>query len=100
MLPTATLTPPLPPRHAAPALPRPRRDPAAVQPGPMLAFVLFILVNAVLLIRPAEILPQLEGIELYFYVIAACSLIAAGDVLKYLTGTQLATQPITLCILA
>jgi hypothetical protein len=54
----------------------------------------------VLLIRPAEIVPELEGIELYFYVIVACSLLAAGDVLKYLTATPLDTQPVTLCVLA
>jgi hypothetical protein len=57
------------------------------------------VVNAVLLIRPGEIVPDLEGIEVYFYVIAACSLFAASDVLRYLTGTPLATQPITWCIL-
>jgi O-antigen ligase len=62
--------------------------------------VLFILVNAILLIRPAEILPELEGIELYFYAIAACSLFASADVIKYLTGTPLETQPIALCLLA
>lgn len=80
-------------RPAAPASAQ-----AQVQPGPLLAFVLFIFVNAVLLIRPAEILPQLEGIELYFYAIAACALIAATDVLKYVTTTPLDSQPITLCI--
>ncbi len=74
--------------------------PVAAPPGPLPAFVLFLLVNAVLLIRPAEILPQLEGIELYFYMIAACALIAATDVLKYLTTTPLDEQPITLCVVA
>ncbi len=53
-----------------------------------------------LLIRPAEIVPELQGIELYFYVIVACSLLAAGDVLKYMIGTRPDTQPITLCVLA
>lgn len=75
------------------------RDLGAEAPSSALAFFLFILVNAVLLIRPAEIVPELRGIELYFYVIGACSLAASGDVLRYLIGRPLGTQPITLCVL-
>jgi putative inorganic carbon (hco3(-)) transporter len=74
------------------------RGPASVQPGPALAFFLFILVNAILLIRPAEIFPQLEGIELYFYVIIACAFVAATDVMKYLSGTPIDMQPLTLAL--
>jgi hypothetical protein len=92
LAPTATLTPPR-------AL-RPRSAPAAAQSGPTLAFVLFLLVNAVLLIRPAEIVPQLQGIELYFYAIAVCALVAGTDVLRYITTTPLDEQPITLCVIA
>src|SRR5580700_2788615 len=55
----------------APALPR---DPGVERPSSAAGFYLFILVNAVLLIRPAEIIPELRGIELYFYAIALCSL--------------------------
>jgi hypothetical protein len=91
---------PLPPR-AARARPAPTSPaPAAASPGPLLAFVLFLLVNVVLLIRPSEILPQLEGIELYFYVIVACTLVAASDVLKYVTATPLDEQPIAICVAA
>jgi hypothetical protein len=58
-----------------------------------------LLVNAILLIRPAEIIPALQGIELYFYVIVACALVAVGDVLNYLAAEPIDTQPITLCLL-
>jgi hypothetical protein len=76
---------------------RPRRSlPISGSP---LAFVLFIVMNAVLLLRPGEIVPDLEGMEIYFYAVALCSLLAASDVLRYLTGTRLQTQPITWCIL-
>src|SRR5436305_1210460 len=54
-----------------------------------MAFVLFILVNAVLLIRPAEILPALQGVEIYFYLVAACCLFASLDVYRYLTAAPL-----------
>lgn len=63
-----------------------------------MAYFLFILVNATLFIRPAEIVPALLGWEIYFYVILACLAAAAPDVVKYLTGQSLETQPITLCV--
>jgi hypothetical protein len=63
-----------------------------------MAFFLFILVNATLFIRPAEIVPALLGWEIYFCVIAACFAAAAPDVLRYLMGQSLETQPITLCV--
>jgi O-antigen ligase len=63
-----------------------------------MAFFLFILVNATLFIRPGEIVPALLGWEIYFYVILACLIAAAPDVLRYLAGQSLDTQPITLCV--
>ncbi len=63
-----------------------------------MAFLLFILVNAALFIRPGEIVPAMLGWEIYFYVILACLLVAAPDVLRYLTGQTLGAQPITLCV--
>ncbi len=63
-----------------------------------MAFVLFILVNAALFIRPGEIVPALLGWEIYFYVIVACLLASAPDVLRTLAGQRLDAQPITLCV--
>ena len=63
-----------------------------------MAFFLFILVNAALFIRPGEIVPALLGWEIYFYVILACLLAAAPDVLRTLVGQRLDAQPITLCV--
>lgn len=63
-----------------------------------MAFVLFILVNAALFIRPGEIVPALLGWEIYFYVILACLLAAAPEVLRTLAGERIDTQPITLCV--
>ncbi len=63
-----------------------------------MAYFLFLLVNATLFIRPAEVVPALLGWEIYFYVILACLLAAAPDVLKYLTAQALETQPVTLCV--
>jgi putative inorganic carbon (hco3(-)) transporter len=63
-----------------------------------MAYFLFLLVNATLFIRPAEIVPALLGWEIYFYVITLCFVAAAPDVLRYLTGQSPETQPITLCV--
>jgi len=63
-----------------------------------MAFFLFILVNATLFIRPAEVVPALLGWEIYFYVIVTCFVVASPDVLRYLTGQSLDKQPITLCV--
>ena len=63
-----------------------------------MAFFLFILVNAALFIRPGEIVPALLGWEIYFYVIMACLIAAAPDVLRTLAGQRLDVQPITLCV--
>jgi len=63
-----------------------------------MAFFQFLLVNAALFIRPGEIVPALLGWEIYFYVILACLIAAAPDVLRYMAGQSLDTQPITLCV--
>jgi hypothetical protein len=63
-----------------------------------MAFLLFILVNAALFIRPGEIVPALLGWEIYFYAIVACFVAASPNVLRYLTGQPLDRQPITLCV--
>src|SRR5262245_29456052 len=63
-----------------------------------MAFFLFLLVNAALFIRPAEIVPALLGWEIYFYVIVACMIVAVPDILRQFSGQSLEKQPITLCV--
>jgi hypothetical protein len=64
-----------------------------------MAYVLFLLVNVALFVRPAEIVPAWQGVEFYFYLIAACTLFALPDLIDTLTNRPLETQPITLCVL-
>ncbi len=64
-----------------------------------MAFFLFILVNAALFIRPAEVVPGWQGVEIYFYVILACLLASMGDILAFFTDQPLDTKPIALCVL-
>ncbi len=65
-----------------------------------MAFFLFILVNAALFIRPAEIVPAWQGWEIYFYLIVTCLAFAIPDVLRHLTAEPIDKQPITLCVFA
>ena len=64
-----------------------------------MAFFLFILVNVALFIRPAEIVPSMQGWEIYFYIIVACLIVAVPDVLRHLSEKSPVLQPITLCVL-
>jgi O-antigen ligase len=76
-----------------PPLSRPAPDPL----GHRIAYVLFILVNATLFIRPAEIAPQIENLPSYEGLIIACFLFALPSVYKQLSPRILAERPITLC---
>lgn len=64
-----------------------------------LAFFVFLLVNGMLFIRPAEILPALLGWPIYQILILTCLALCFSAVLARLTDVPLATQPITLCVL-
>lgn len=65
-----------------------------------MAFVLFILVTGILVLRPAEILPELQGVPLYEYAIVACFLVALPEILRYLTSGSFDSRPVTFCVLA
>jgi hypothetical protein len=64
-----------------------------------MSFVLFLLVNATLFIRPAEIVPALLGVKIYEALILTCIVAAAPEILAYLTRRSLDAQPVTLCVL-
>jgi O-antigen ligase len=64
-----------------------------------MAFFLFILLNATLFIRPAEIVPGWEEAPVYLTVFLACLVVAYPRLLVQLTPTALVRQPISACIL-
>jgi O-antigen ligase len=64
------------------------------------AFGLFLLLNAVLFIRPSEIFPDLAEVPIYYYVILPCIVLSLPALLfRVLTFRSLAEQPISLCVL-
>src|SRR5437660_1224594 len=58
-----------------------------------MAFFLFLLVNATLFIRPAEIVPGLLGWRIYEALILSCLVAALPDIFNYFAGRALSTQP-------
>jgi len=64
-----------------------------------LAWVLFLVVNAALFMRPAEIVPELEGWPIYNVLIVSCLAVAAPMVVRKLRGDALTGSPITICVL-
>lgn len=64
-----------------------------------MGYPLFLLVTAIIFIRPTEIFADLQGVQLYFYTILICLLASVPDILKELEGRRLARNPITVCVL-
>jgi O-antigen ligase len=62
-------------------------------------FFLFLLVNATLFIRPAEIDADLDGWPIYNALILLNLCIASGVVVRQLDGRDLRNSPITACVL-
>jgi O-antigen ligase len=62
-------------------------------------FFLFLLVNATLFIRPAEIIPALNAWPIYNYVILANLIVAAPALVKHLSENGLTRCPTTTCVL-
>jgi O-antigen ligase len=65
-----------------------------------LGFITFLLVNATLFIRPAELLASLEGWPIYEALIILCLLASLPSVMHELSPGQLRRWPITLCVVA
>ncbi len=62
-------------------------------------FFLFILANAMLFIRPSELVPELGDFELYRYVIAACLLVSLPVVVHQVFARVRGVPPIAGCVL-
>jgi hypothetical protein len=62
-------------------------------------FFLFILANAMLFLRPSELLPDFGDVELYRYVIAVCLFVSFPAVAQQLFSRSAGMPPITACVL-
>src|SRR5262245_12352972 len=86
------------PHPPQPVLPGPeayRADPAVGGLG----FLLFLLLNAVLFIRPAEIIPDIEAWPIYNVLIVACLVVSFPAILQRFRGWDKALRPSHVCVL-
>jgi len=82
---------------AASRTPSPDR-PREGRSGQSRGFASFILLTAILLLRPADIIPQLQGLPLYQGVILLCIALSFGGMLKQITARSLRAHPISFCM--
>jgi O-antigen ligase len=61
-------------------------------------YFLFLLVNAVLFLRPAELVPDLERLPLYFWFILACLIVSIPKLFGLLSPDSPLRHPVTLCV--
>ena len=64
-----------------------------------MSFMLFLLVNATLFLRPAELLPGLEALPIYNILIVLNLVVAAPGILEHLTIGRFSEKPITGCVI-
>jgi putative inorganic carbon (hco3(-)) transporter len=57
-------------------------------------FVLFLLVTAIMIVRPADFVPGLEGANLYLIAIVPCILLSSHKVIPQLTTAGLRERPV------
>src|SRR5438046_1928435 len=76
----------------------PRQQQTRTAPKYAAGFALFLLVNAVLFIRPAELIPELGDLPFYELTIIACLAASSLGVVGQLSPRSLPTQPITVCV--
>lgn len=89
------------------ALPLTRRPPAAAPHGGAApghssngpAYGLFLLVHATLFLRPAEIIPDVRGWNIFLALSLLCLVVALPDVLRQFTSRALEQRPLTFCVL-
>jgi putative inorganic carbon (hco3(-)) transporter len=62
-------------------------------------FVLFLLLNAVLLLRPEELFPEIAGLRLYLLTIVPCTLLSLPELGRVLSFESLRRLPVAVCVL-
>ena len=63
-----------------------------------MAYLLFLLANAALFVRPAELLPSLGDVQLYLLLIAATIVCALQRLHNQLSLRTMLQQPVNLCV--
>jgi O-antigen ligase len=72
--------------------------PAGARTGAV-GYALFLVLNAVLFLRPTELIPDLEELPIYEIIILSCMAFSWKPLWERLQGGALARQPVTACVL-
>ena len=64
-----------------------------------MGFFLFLVLNAVLFLRPEELMPSIAGLQIYYWVICTNLLVCSPAILRQLAAKKLARNPVTVCVL-
>lgn len=64
-----------------------------------IGFVLFLLLNLILLIRPTEYFPELHDLPVYETAIVACLVFSIPSILSFLAYRSLLKNPMNCCVL-
>jgi hypothetical protein len=62
-------------------------------------FVLFLILNVVLLVRPEELFPEIAGLRLYLIAILFCTLTSLPRLAAVLAPDSLRERPVAVCVL-
>ncbi len=76
---------------------KPKRKSIPFSPA-RLAFVMFLLLNVVLFIRPSELISTFKGTEFYEWFILATLILNINNIQPHLRYRELRKQPIVLCV--
>ena len=63
-----------------------------------MGFLLFLLLNVILFVRPTELVPELENVRAYEFLTVLCLAVAAPGVAHQFSPRMLQDRPITLCL--
>lgn len=63
-----------------------------------MGFVLFLILNAILFMRPDDLAPELAGLRLYYCAITACLIVSAPALVGRILPASLRHDPITACV--
>jgi O-antigen ligase len=83
--------------RALPPLPLPREAP--LSSGQAVGLFLFLLVNVLLFIRPADVIPEFTFIPTYEYLIISCFVVSLPFVYRQFSIEFLRNSPISVCVL-
>jgi putative inorganic carbon (hco3(-)) transporter len=62
-------------------------------------FILFLVMNAVILLRPEEVFPSIAGVRLYLITLVVCTVVSVPALMNYFHARPLRERPVLVCVL-